>query len=67
MADNPALDTSTLQESTLDQQDENRKPKSAEGGWLVISLNDALLILKCIVIIAEYMADGKGMQLNNQN
>jgi hypothetical protein len=31
MADNPAIDASVLQESTLDPQDENKKPKSAEG------------------------------------
>jgi ubiquitin-like protein ATG12 len=30
MADNPAIDASILQESTLDPQDENKKPKSAE-------------------------------------
>jgi len=36
MAD-PALDTSSLQESTLDPQDDNKKPKSAEGKWLEIS------------------------------
>lgn len=67
MADNPAIDASILQESTLDPQDENKKPKSAEGEWLVVARIYALLILKFIIMLVEYMADGKGTQLNNQH